>query len=237
MTEEREEFLARWSRRKREAKAASATVSPTPVSSAPVSPAPVLPAPASLPPMMRETPDAPAQTLEPATPKSELPPPDLPVLDMIGAATDLTPWLQKAVPAAVRQAALARAWTADPAINGFVGLAENAWDWNTPGGAPGFGPLDALDDVQSLVARVFSGPQPIRAADVDESYDAGPGAAAQTAPAPGDEADSAPPMHVEAELTPADAVATSGQPPVEEARTLRAEAAPATRRHGAALPA
>jgi hypothetical protein len=30
----------------------------------------------------------------------------------------------------------------DPAIQNYVGLSENAWDFNTPGGVPGFGPLD-----------------------------------------------------------------------------------------------
>jgi hypothetical protein len=30
----------------------------------------------------------------------------------------------------------------DPAIRNYVGLSENAWDFNAPGGVPGFGLLD-----------------------------------------------------------------------------------------------
>ena len=30
----------------------------------------------------------------------------------------------------------------DPAIRNYVGLSENSWDFNAPGGVPGFGPLD-----------------------------------------------------------------------------------------------
>ena len=41
------------------------------------------------------------------------------------------------------RAALRRAWSADPAIRDFVGLAENAWDFTDPNAMPGFGPLEA----------------------------------------------------------------------------------------------
>jgi hypothetical protein len=30
----------------------------------------------------------------------------------------------------------------DPAIQNYVGLSENSWDFNAPGGVPGFGPLN-----------------------------------------------------------------------------------------------
>ena len=30
----------------------------------------------------------------------------------------------------------------DPAIRNYVGLSENSWDFNAPGGVPGFGPLN-----------------------------------------------------------------------------------------------
>jgi hypothetical protein len=35
-----------------------------------------------------------------------------------------------------------RALWRDPAIQNYVGLSENSWDFNAPGGVPGFGPLD-----------------------------------------------------------------------------------------------
>jgi hypothetical protein len=63
-------------------------------------------------------------------------------------------FLRPGVPADLTQAALRRAWVADPAIRDFVGPAENAWDFNAPGGVPGFGPLRAIDDVQRLAALV-----------------------------------------------------------------------------------
>lgn len=42
---------------------------------------------------------------------------------------------------------------ADPTIKNFVGLAENAWDFNAPDGVPGFGPLRPTDDVARLLAQ------------------------------------------------------------------------------------
>jgi Protein of unknown function (DUF3306) len=80
---------------------------------------------------------------------------NLPPIDSIDASTDLAQWLRKKVPEAWRQAALRRIWAADPAISQFIGLAENAWDWNVPGGVPGFGPLRPTDDVAQLVAQVI----------------------------------------------------------------------------------
>jgi hypothetical protein len=54
--------------------------------------------------------------------------------------------------------ALRRAWLADPAIRDFVGLAENAWDFNDPDAMPGFGPLDYTpEELRDLVARIVGG--------------------------------------------------------------------------------
>ncbi len=80
---------------------------------------------------------------------------DLPPIESIDASTDLSQWLRKRVPDAWRQAALKRAWTTDPAISQFTGLAENAWDWNAPDGVPGFGPLSPTHDVTQLLGRVI----------------------------------------------------------------------------------
>ncbi|AHY54822.1 hypothetical protein BJS_02218 [Bradyrhizobium japonicum SEMIA 5079] len=55
-------------------------------------------------------------------------------------------------------AALRRAWSADPAIRDFVGLAENAWDFNDPTAMPGFGPLDCSEtELAALVDRIVCG--------------------------------------------------------------------------------
>jgi hypothetical protein len=82
----------------------------------------------------------------------------LPPLESISAATDVAAFLRKGVPPALSREALRRAWIADPAIRDFVGLAENAWDFNDPDAMPGFGPLDYTpEELRDLVARIVGG--------------------------------------------------------------------------------
>jgi hypothetical protein len=92
-------------------------------------------------------------------PRGQEPPPfdpaTLPPIESIDAGTDVSAFLRPGVPADLAQAALRRAWVTDPAIRDFVGPAENAWDFNAPGGVPGFEPLRAIDDVQRLAAQVL----------------------------------------------------------------------------------
>jgi hypothetical protein len=119
-----EGFLSRWSRRKR-----GADVEPE---AAPAPPAVV--------------PDAP-----------ELPafdPASLPPVEGLTAASDFTAFLRAEVPAALRQAALRRAWTLDPAIRDFIGPADYAWDYNAPDGVPGFA-LELGGDVKRLLAQAI----------------------------------------------------------------------------------
>ena len=59
------------------------------------------------------------------------------------------------MPSELTRAALRRAWSADPAIRDFVGLAENAWDFTDPTAMPGFGELPAGTDIKRLLAQVF----------------------------------------------------------------------------------
>ncbi len=130
-----EEFLGRWSRRKQEAKAAE---------QAPPSP----PAQTSA-----ATPGAPDAASKPEIDLSKLPP-----LDSITAATDITEFLRKGIPAELCRAALRRAWAADPAIRDFVGLAENAWDFTDPNAIPGFGALHGTpEQIGAMVERVIGG--------------------------------------------------------------------------------
>src|SRR5262245_31602247 len=49
----------------------------------------------------------------------------LPSLDSITAETDIRVFLQKGVPPHLTRAALRRAWSADPNIRDFIGIAEN----------------------------------------------------------------------------------------------------------------
>ena len=58
------------------------------------------------------------------------------------------------VPAELTRAALRRAWTADPAIRDFVGLAENAWDFTDPDAMPGFGPLESTTTSRRMIAQI-----------------------------------------------------------------------------------
>jgi hypothetical protein len=129
-----EEFLARWSRRKREAKATVEAQSPTEPAEAPN--------------------PAPSGTAEnPADVEVDLS--SLPPIESITGATDITAFLRKGIPAELSRAALRRAWASDPAIRDFVGLAENAWDFNDPNAMPGFGPLDcSAEQLEALVGRI-----------------------------------------------------------------------------------
>jgi Protein of unknown function (DUF3306) len=79
----------------------------------------------------------------------------LPSIDSITGSSDIRAFLQSGVPVDLTKAALRRAWTTDPAIRDFVGIAENQWDFTDPNAMPGFGPLEATDDVGKLVAQAM----------------------------------------------------------------------------------
>jgi hypothetical protein len=130
-----ESFLARWARRKR-GPAPTARGQPKP----------------------ENTPDgaaseAAAASVAPEVTLSLFDPTSLPPIEAIGAGSDIRPFLAAGVPADLTRAALRRAWSADPAIRDFIGLSENSWDFNAPGGVPGFGSLTA-EDARRLPARV-----------------------------------------------------------------------------------
>lgn len=135
---EPENFLTRWSRRKQVAE------EPDPPASA-AGAAPEKPAPDD----KRNSQPAPMES-EPA-----FDPASLPSLDSIGALTDIRAFLQPGVPSELRLAALRRAWSADPAIRDFKGLAENDWDFTAPNSMLGFGELDASVDVQKMLVQMF----------------------------------------------------------------------------------
>lgn len=141
-------FLSRWSRRKREAKA-------DPEDDARHS--------GEAPPHDGAGVPGPPPPSEP----SEQPPPDfdvgsLPPVNSIGADSDISVFMRKGVPDALRHAALRRVWSADPAIRDFMGPTENYWDTAGPDGVPGFGPLDPGLDVKRMVAELFGETAPER---------------------------------------------------------------------------
>jgi hypothetical protein len=134
-------FLGRWSRRKLEAKEVERKeIESTPPLSPPAAADGAAPA----------DPDA-------ITPEEIA---ALPPIETIDATTDITVFLRKGVPEFLRNAALSRAWRSDPAIRDFVNDARDyALDWNTPGGAPGYGPLTESDRIEEMVSRIFGDPE------------------------------------------------------------------------------
>jgi hypothetical protein len=143
-----EEFLRRWSRRKRTANARlneGSKVEDSENVEGPVADS------------------VPAQT-EPSTPVFD--PATLPPLDSITAASDIRAFLAPGVPEEIVRAALRRVWVTDPAIRDFVGLAENQWDFTRPDGVPGFGSLEWTSELRDMAAGLFdqttarSAPQP-----------------------------------------------------------------------------
>jgi hypothetical protein len=133
-----EQFLARWSRRKQEAKAGHAEPATEDAARAHA------PAPSD------------RTATEPVPSEADLS--SLPPIESIDAATDITAFLRKGIPQELSRVALRRAWSADPAIRDFVGLAENAWDFNDPNAMAGFGALDcSAEQVDALVRRIIVG--------------------------------------------------------------------------------
>jgi len=130
-----ENFLQRWSHRKR------ATKTPTPDDTEPA---------------RRETRDAGSLTSVP--PENAVPALDitaLPPIESMTATSDVRAFLAPGVPEDLTRAALRRAWVIDPTIRDFVGLAENQWDFTKPDSIPGFGSLDLTPELRRIVAGVF----------------------------------------------------------------------------------
>jgi hypothetical protein len=131
-----EDFLKRWSRRKREVAEAEKPAPPAAEA--------------------RDLRSPPGEIASGATTKNtEFDPATLPPIESITAISDVTAFLRAGVPVELTRAALRRVWTADPAIRDFVGLAENAWDFTDPTAMPGFGPLESTEEVRRMIAQVI----------------------------------------------------------------------------------
>lgn len=126
----REGFLSRWSRLKREPEAPVAPAETTPT--APTEP--TLPEGRTLDDLLAE----------------------LPRIEDLVPGQSLTAFMQPWVPNGVRNAALQRMWLLDPAIRDYVSPAlDYAYDYNTPGAAPGFGTIETGQDAIREVAEMF----------------------------------------------------------------------------------
>jgi hypothetical protein len=198
--EEEPGFLARWSRRKRAAEAPPAEAPDAPEALAPLAP----------PPSACPIPNGPAIDLA-----------ALPKLEDLTIASDLGPFLRPGVPAALRDAALRRMWSLDPAIRDFIGCVEYQWDFNTPGGLPnGFSNTligDAAKLLDQAIGRVVESVAP---------------------PEPEIEAQPAEPPVVTIESTPTPRLAEMREEARPHAPRVEVEqpAGLLRRRHGSALP-
>jgi hypothetical protein len=151
----------------------------------------------------------------------------LPAPEDFTEGTDITPFLRRGVPAALKNAALRRSWMLTPAIRDHKDLAvDYAWDWNVAGGVPGSGGEVAAKGVADLIARMSdsrrkgdeSGPD-----DRDTVSEAASDVGQTDAPQPGQAA----PTHAK-------------RPPRQEraeAERPEAEQDPSRPRHGGARPA
>jgi hypothetical protein len=141
--------------------------------------------------------------------------------------------MKPGVPAALRHAALRRAWTSNPAIREFRGLQENDWDFNAPDGIPGFGTFNSDVEIKKLAVRLFgthdeASEQVSQAVPEDSAVDA-TSPVAEVEPTALDKVQIAAPTPGAATSNDAAAVATQQ---IDE----RPEQGVTARKHGGALP-
>lgn len=126
-----EDFLSRWSRRKRESAREPAQQNAA------------------------ATPDSESAPAEAAA-ATEIDPANLPAIESIDAGSNVSVFMRPGVPDDLTRAALRTAWVSDPAIRDFIGIAENQWDFNSEGAIAGFGSLSAEEYARHLAARALS---------------------------------------------------------------------------------
>lgn len=219
MSAKGDNFLVRWSRRKHAVGAAAPAPAETEIE-------------ATQPDAMRETESEQIQ-LAPEQDAETHPPEPLPRIEDLTPESDISVFLRKGVPQALKAAALRRAWSLDPAIRDFVGPADYAYDFNDPSSIPGFGP--ACGPIGKVVsASTGAAPSP--------SPHPQPSAAARPAPAPA-VADPAPPRESVlpsgvsmAQPEEPDAGADAGEDQNAAGRNPDAPDAPFSPRHGKATP-
>jgi hypothetical protein len=216
-------FIARWSRRKQQA--AEEKQKPRAGTGKDEHRAPhtgAVPAASEgrgrLPGLPAAAPDDVEQAFDPAT---------LPPIETIVAGTDIRAFLRTGVPAALTKAALRRAWTADPAIRDFIEVAENQWDFTDPAAIPGFGPLQATDNLRQLVGQALGN---LPEAPTDAPADA-PDATAASIPQECSDATVSDPQAAVPGAPPSEARAPRGDPQAD-ASAMRTQAASLPQRGG-----
>ncbi|WP_051212328.1 DUF3306 domain-containing protein [Rubritepida flocculans] len=227
-----EGFLSRWSRRKQAFARGEGPAEPAP--EPPPAAAPGLvppPEPAAPPPAPAVEAAAPAE----AEPEFDLS--SLPDIETITAATDIRVFFHKAVPEALRQAALRKAWATDPVISTYMGPLDYAWDFNTPGGLP-YGFASELGEVgeklRELIAQAIGEPPARPDSEAEAEPGSPPAALAEAADAP--PADEAAPLEAPPSPLRLAQDAPAEDSPPSPAPEAPAEPPPPRRRHGGALP-
>ena len=213
---EGEGFLSRWSRRKRGAAELAEGAEAPPAEALPIEP-----------PGAEADGRAVAVGEPPAAPACQIP--NLPAIDLeslpgieeLTAESDFSLFLRPGVPALLRNAALRRMWSLDPAIRDYIGPVDYQWDFNTPGGLP-FGFSDTLGgDVQKLLAQAIGKIEELAGEEAPE-------AEATPPEAPAELPEAEPPALLAAE---------EAMPPPARLPPAEEPAPPPRRRHGGALPA
>ena len=226
---EKEGFLSRWSRRKRDA------VERPLAEAAPDAPL----AEGTLPEALAEAPVDDEQPLgRAACPIPEVPeidPASLPPVESLTIESDFGQFLRPGVPTLLRNAALRRMWSLDPAIRDYIGPVDYQWDFNTPGGLPFGFSNELVGDVSKLLAQAIG---KIEELAPDDAPDDAPGQAQAEAepPEPVPEATPVPEDHMPVLVAqdPGEDVSKAGNPP-ELLADLDPPLVP-RRRHGGALP-
>jgi hypothetical protein len=168
---DRETFLARWSRRKNaaDAETVDAEFPPAPAApDAPVEGGQPAEGTAGIEDLYGKDAAPAARHPDGVAPSFDLK--NLPAIESIAADTDIRAFLAPGVPAELARAALRRAWATDPKIRDFVGLADYDWDFNAPGSMAGFGPLEMTEELRQIAARII-GQSPLAKPDTGSGSD------------------------------------------------------------------
>lgn len=156
-------FLARWSRRKREA---AQTDAPAPLDAEArrdggaeldaLVPVPADPAPADHPHA-----ESGKEAFDIGT---------LPSVETLTDQSDIRDFLRKGVPEQLKNAALRKVWAADPYLRNFGGPGEYAWDFNDPDSIPGFSSarpdFDLVEHARMVTGHAKPAPAPGPAEDI-----------------------------------------------------------------------
>lgn len=154
---------------------------------------------------------------------------ELPRLDELVPGQSVAAFMQPWVPTALRNAALQRMWLLDPAISGYVDPAlDYAYDYNTLGAAPGFGPMETSSEAVQEVAAMFD-----RALGRLPPEEAGPDASAGDGEA---DARENPAIAIASEPPRAAVFPAADHAAAHNNTSDRNDLRPVVRRHGRALP-